>query len=112
MECINIRADGMSQIKECEECEHYPQEMKIHDAYPVKQLLDMLPKTIIKHRKSFFYSNEIFDLRIEKDSLNNWHISYVNDRDFNSLYSFKNKDIHWCASIIIAQLIINKYLPE
>jgi len=109
IECAYIDTAGMDKTKECNQCEHYPV-AKIHKTYPIKQLLDMLPNTIIIEHKQFWRYDEIFDLRIEKDSLKNWYVSYINDMSMEPLFSEKNKDLHWCLAEIVSQLISNKYI--
>jgi len=110
IQCAYIETAGMSQTKECVDCEHYPSDKKMHDAYAVEQLLNMLPKTIVRHHKQFWRYDEIFDLKIEKTSLNDWVISYINDMNLNSMFSFTHPHIHWCAAMMAANLIENKYL--
>jgi hypothetical protein len=111
VECDCIDTSGMDQGTACDKCLHYPDPVKkLMAAYALEQMIEFLPKTIIKERKLVFRYNEIFDLNISKDGLDNWVITYLNDKSLKSLFAVKNISLHRCTALILADLIGNNYI--
>lgn len=109
-ECTHLDTAGVLQLIECPVCEVYPSYIRIKDSYDVKQLMEMLPGSIVKKKKNIFRYSEIFDLKIEKDSLNNWVISYINDMNMDTIYIYMSPDLHKTLSIMVAALILNQHI--
>jgi hypothetical protein len=113
IQCDLIDKSGMDQAKPCEECPHYPDPVKkLIAAYPLEQMLGFLPKTIIQGRKSIFRMNQVFDLNITRNALENWVISYLNEKNLRPLLFQSNKDIHRCAALMLADLIGLGYIQK
>jgi hypothetical protein len=111
VQCEYVDTAGMDKPVECNTCKRYPNPItKLYEKYPLKQMLDMLPKSLIKEQKKLFKIREVFDLNITRDALDNWHIVYENSMSLIILFRVLNPDIHWCAAEMIAVLIENKYL--
>lgn len=108
--CTHLDAAGLLQLIECKDCDNYPGYLKIRNAYPVEQLLNFLPNSLIKEHKQFFRYSEVFDLKIERDALNNWVITYINDMSMKTLFNQIHNDIHTCLAMMITELIENKYI--
>jgi hypothetical protein len=113
VQCTCIDTAVMDQTNPCEECKHYPDPVaKLMQAYPLEQMMNFLPKTIIKDRKTIFRANEIFDLYISRDGMDNWVIDYFNEKSQKSLFLISNKYIHRCLALTLADLIGNGYIRE
>lgn len=106
IDCIHLDTSGMTQTTECNDCSI----KKLYVNYELPQMLNFLPQTIIKERKHLFRYKEIYDLRIEKDRLNNWHISYVNDMSQHYLFETNSEDLKAAAAAILVILITQKYI--
>jgi hypothetical protein len=79
--------------------------------YEVEQMLNMLPKTIIKDKKQMFTYREIYDMQINRDFFGNWVIAYINDLSVRTLYNTTNPDLKRCTAQMLAELISDKYIP-
>jgi hypothetical protein len=113
IQCDFVDTSGMDKPVECKNCiRNSDPAVKLMNTYPLEQMLNMLPKTIVKDRKKAFRYNDIFDITITRDGLDNWVISYTNDKSSNTLFITIYPDIHQCCAIMMAELIENKYLPE
>jgi hypothetical protein len=113
IECDFVDTSGMDKPVECKNCIHNSDPaIKLMNAYPLSQMLNMLPKTIIKDHKMSFRYKDLFDINITRDGLDNWVISYINDKSSKTLFITIFPDIHQCCAIMMAELIENKYLPE
>lgn len=95
----------------CEECRHYPDPVKkLMLAYPLEQMIEFLPKTLIKEKKSIFLADEIFDINISRDGMDNWVIDYINQRMMRSLFMTSDKSLHRSIALMLADLIGNNYI--
>ncbi len=103
----------MQTTKECDSCglnSSIKNYIRIKNSFPVDQLLNILPGTIVRGKKSFFKSEEVYDLRIEKDSLNNWVASYMNNLGLKPLFTVNCLDLHLCIAKLVTILIEHNYL--
>jgi hypothetical protein len=106
IECEYVDTAGMYKPVECADCKYNSAlYLQIHKKYPLQDLMNMLPKTIIKDRKNIFRYKDVFDLSITKDALDNWVIAYNNERNLHTLFVETNKDIHRGLARILATLI-------
>ena len=106
IECEYVDIAGMDKPVECADCKHNPDlHLQIQKKYSLQELMNMLPKTIIKDRKNIFRCKDVFDLNITKDALDNWVIAYNNGRSLYPLFVETNKDIHQGLAKMFAALI-------
>jgi hypothetical protein len=115
IQCAFLDTAGMASTQSCDKCPknaHIENYIKIHNTYPLEQLLNMLPKTLVKGKRSFFRSEDVFDIDITKDGLNNWVISYIHDMGLRTLFTVTCPKIHLCAAKMATILIENKYMPD
>lgn len=109
--CDCVDTSCMDKFNTCEKCNHYPDPVeKLMKAYPLEQMIEFLPKTLIKNRKSIFLSDEIFDMLISRDGMDNWIIDYHNQRNFRSLFIISDTSLHKCVALMLADLIGNDYI--
>jgi hypothetical protein len=112
VECEYLDTSGLTKTKECKDCHRYPDPVrKLMQTYEVEQMLNMLPKTIIKDKKQMFTYREIYDMQINRDFLGNWVIAYINDLSVRTLYNTSNPDLKRCTALMLAELISDKYIP-
>jgi hypothetical protein len=111
IQCDFVDASGADKPMQCNECPRNEDPVVIlMNNYPLNQMLNMLPKTIIKDKKKMFRYGEVFDLNITRDALDNWVISYINDKNLSTLFINIYPEIHRCAAIMLTELIENKYV--
>lgn len=106
IDCIHLDTSGMTQTTECNDCSI----KKLYSNYELPQMLNFLPQTIIKEKKQLFRYKDIYDLRIEKDHLNNWHICYINNMNQKTLFEAVSGDLKTAGAIILSSLLIQKYI--
>jgi hypothetical protein len=112
IQCDSLDSAGTDVLSECSNCKHYPDPaQKLMNAFPLEQMINMLPKTIIREKKKIFRYSEIFDLHISRDAMDNWVFIYQNDRNLTLLFISSDPSIHRSCALILAKLIENKYLP-
>jgi hypothetical protein len=111
IQCDFVDSSGMDKPLECKECpRNEDPAILLMNTYPLEQMLYMLPKTIIAGKKKTFRYGEVFDLNITRDGLDNWVISYQNDKTLGTLFINIHPEIYRCAAIMLAELIENKYI--